>query len=73
MKKVMEFVLKGKPVVGVSLPVRIFEPRSTIERLCDRWSFAPVFLPMACDTDDPVERIKYVITFIIAGLYMGNS
>ncbi len=28
----------------VSLPVRIFEPRSLIERICDNWSYAPTYL-----------------------------
>jgi hypothetical protein len=42
-KKLME----GKGVVAVSLPVRLFERRSTLERICDLWSTGPIFLPKA--------------------------
>jgi hypothetical protein len=44
--------MEGKSVVGISLPVRIFEARSTIERICDWWGFYPVYLRMACRTSD---------------------
>lgn len=29
-------LLKGQGIVGLSLPIRLFEPRSTLERLLDR-------------------------------------
>jgi hypothetical protein len=29
-------LLKGKGIVGLSLPIRLFEPRSTLERMLDR-------------------------------------
>ena len=64
-------LMEGKNVVGVSLPVRIFEPRSTIERICDLWSFGPIYLSRAASINDPVERMKNVMTFSIAGLYLG--
>lgn len=37
-------LMKGENVVGISLPVRIFEPRSTLERMVDWWCTAPVYL-----------------------------
>ena len=54
----------------MSLPVRIFEPRSSIERMCDGWAFGPIFLNRAANTQDPVEKMKNVITFCISGLNM---
>ena len=39
--------MEGKNVVGISLPVRIFEARSTIERITDWWVFAPIYLNRA--------------------------
>jgi hypothetical protein len=57
----------GKPI---SLLVRLFEPKSTLQRIMDYWSFAPTFLKEAVKIESPVERMKKVITFAIAGLYV---
>ena len=65
-KKLME----GKGVVAISLPVRLFERRSTVERMCDLWSTGPIFLLEAARSEDPVERMKKCITFFISGLHM---
>ena len=35
--------MDGKNIISVSLPVRIFEPRSTIERIIDWWGFMPIY------------------------------
>eukprot|EP00474_Spongospora_subterranea_P001471 CRZ01929.1 hypothetical protein [Spongospora subterranea] len=57
-------------IISVSLPVRIFEPRSFLGRLSDGWSCAPILLRKAALQTDPVERFKYVIAFAIAGLHV---
>lgn len=71
MKSAGKQLLEGKNVVGISLPVRIFEPRSTIERICDWWAFAPIYLKAAGRVTDPLERFKLVMTFAVSGLYNG--
>ena len=53
--------MAGKNIVGVSLPVRIFEPRSTLERMLDAWCTAPLYLTKAARCNDPIERMKYTI------------
>ena len=68
-KKLME----GKGIVAVSLPVRIFEKRSTIERICDIWCTGPIFLRKAAIEMDPIERLKLVITFVVSGMHMVAS
>jgi len=73
LKKLAKNVIEGKGVVGISLPVRIFEPRSTLERIVDWWSFAPIFLKEAAKESDPVARMKYVIAFAISGLYVSAN
>jgi hypothetical protein len=60
---------KGGDLTRVSLPVRIFEPRSYLERVLDGFCFAPVYLRKAAKTKDPVERMKWVVTFMISGLH----
>ena len=61
LKQVASNILKGISIVAISLPVRIFEPRSAIERIADLWSFGPIFLNKAAQTDDHLERLKLVV------------
>lgn len=50
LKSAGKTLMEGKNIVGVSLPVRIFEPRSFIERICDSWSFGPIYLNRAANS-----------------------
>ena len=47
MKTAGKALFEGKGTVGFVLPVRIFEPRSTIERVTDWWSTGSLYLPRA--------------------------
>ncbi|KAF8822366.1 putative Oxysterol-binding protein 9, partial [Cardiosporidium cionae] len=62
-------ILEGKGLVGLSLPVRIFEPFSMLESVAKTWGFGPIFFSMAAGSDDPVERLKYAICFSISSLH----
>jgi hypothetical protein len=62
-------ILEGKSAVSLSLPVRIFEPRTNLERLCDLMLYAPTFLNRAADATDPLERMKLVLAFTVAGMH----
>jgi hypothetical protein len=61
--------MEGKGIVAISLPVRIFEKRSTIERITDLWSTGPIYLKKAALESNPVERMKFVIAFMISGMH----
>ncbi len=50
LKKVGTTLLEGKGIVAISLPVRIFEPRSTLERITDNWGSLPVYLRLAAES-----------------------
>ena len=39
--------MEGKGIVAISLPVRLFEKRSTVERICDLWCTGPIYLKKA--------------------------
>jgi oxysterol-binding protein-related protein 8 len=65
-------LLKGKGLVGLSLPIRLFEPRSTLERMLDRWSFLEVFLRDVSSLNS-LEKFKKVILMAVAGLYVYPS
>ena len=69
MKRVGKQLLEGKNLVAVSLPVRIFEPRSTLERISDLWGAGPHYLNKAVKTLDPIERMKIIIAFAISGMH----
>jgi len=40
-------LLQGLTITHISMPVRIFEPRTSLERICDLFSHAPLFLKKA--------------------------
>jgi len=63
--------MEGRGIVAVSLPVRIFEKRSTVERICDLWCTGPTFLKKAAIESlvSPLERMKWVITFVVSGMH----
>jgi hypothetical protein len=69
MKRAGQQLLEGKQLIGVSLPVRIFEPRSTIVRLTDLWGSGPLYLNKAAKCRDPIERMKMIIAFSISGIH----
>jgi hypothetical protein len=61
-------LMDGKGIVGLSLPVRIFEPRSSIERICDLFLYSNHYLTRAAAADEPAERVKYVLGFVLAAM-----
>ena len=67
-KKFASKIGSGNGFIGLSAPIRIFEARSQIERLCDCLHYFPHYLNLAADTNDTVERIKYVLTAIFAAI-----
>lgn len=69
LKQAVKGVFVKDGFVRISLPVRVFEGRSTLDRILDAWRMAPTYLPKAAACTDPVTRMKWVITFAISGLY----
>lgn len=55
-------------LINTPFPVDIFEPRSYLEKLADVWVY-PRYLRQAAASSDPVERMKLVITWFIAGVF----
>ena len=72
-KQLAYTLLKGLTIAHISLPIKIFEPRSSIQRIVDIWSFAPKFLREAAATKDHLERFKAVIAFSLSSLYICTS
>lgn len=63
-------IASGKSVnlLNVSLPVKLFEPKTMLQRVVDGWHYAPYMLSKAAASDDPLFRFKCVLAFVIGGL-----
>lgn len=60
-------LLEGKSIVGLSLPVRVFHARSSVERICDIFTFAPHFLNQAAEVEG-LERVKLIQGFLVSAM-----
>lgn len=52
LKQLTKNIMNGLTITHISLPIKIFEPRSSIQRIVDMWSFAPKYLNQAAKIDD---------------------
>ena len=59
--------------MSLSLPIRIFEPRSMLERYTDWFAFAPFLLTKAGCAKDKIEAFKYVILFSLSALFRSSE
>jgi hypothetical protein len=62
-------LIEGKGIVAISLPVKIFEKRSMVEKICDLWCTGPTYLKRAALAENSLERMRLVITFVVSGLH----
>lgn len=67
-KKIGVNLLTGKSIMNISLPIKIFEPRSMLEKVACDFRFAPYYFAKALQVQDPVERMKIIATYYIASL-----
>lgn len=72
-KKAMKAIFTGQGLVGMSLPIRIFEARSTLQRISDNMCYITSFLKKANETTDALERAKLCLTCLISGICMSGS
>ncbi|BDA48651.1 Oxysterol-binding protein-related protein 3 [Coccomyxa sp. Obi] len=63
---------EGINLTKISLPVKVFEPRSFLQRLTDNWAYIDL-LEKAVNAADPVERMQYMVAFVIGGLRRQTS
>lgn len=71
-KQFTKGIFKSGPI-SISLPIRIFEPRSMLERYTDWFSFAPIILKKAGSLKDKIEAFKQVIIFTLSAMYISTS
>jgi len=68
-KTVGQHLMNGGDMMRTAFPVTLNMPRSYLEVIADGWCYAPLYLTNSAATNDPVERIKLVATFCVAGLH----
>ena len=49
-------------LINVSMPVKLFEPRSYLEKMTDVWVY-PGYLRLAAGAPNPVQRMEHVMTW----------
>ena len=62
-----------KGLTSLSLPIKVFEPKTQLERDIEWWSFAPIFLTKAGKETDAIESLKQVTTFCLAALFLSTE
>eukprot|EP00475_Leptophrys_vorax_P040251 TRINITY_DN7435_c0_g1_i1.p1 TRINITY_DN7435_c0_g1~~TRINITY_DN7435_c0_g1_i1.p1 ORF type:complete len:537 (+),score=170.35 TRINITY_DN7435_c0_g1_i1:48-1658(+) len=66
-------ILSGN-VMHISMPVGMCWPRSFLESVSDQWAYFVKYISLAAQVrNDPVQRLKHVVTFAIAGLHLTCS
>ena len=72
-KQLTTNMLKGYSITSLSLPIKIFEPKTQLERNIAWWSFAPKFLKEAGKCFDPIETLKLVTKFVLSALFLSTE
>ena len=69
-KKIGASLLSGKSIMNISLPIKIFESRSMLEKAAESFSLVPYYFLKALEEKDPIGRIRVLITCYIASLQL---
>lgn len=69
-KKIGVNLLTGKSIMNVSLPIKIFEPKSTLEKVANDYRFFPYYIKKAYAEKNPIERLKIMTTFCMASMQL---
>jgi hypothetical protein len=69
-KKIGVNLLSGKSIMNISLPIKLFEPHSMLEKVASSFTFSPYYLLKAKEQSNPLERIKILLTGYIASLQL---
>lgn len=65
-KKIGVNLLSGKSIMNISLPIKIFESRSMLEKAAESFSLVPYYFLKALEEKDPIGRMRILITCYIS-------
>jgi len=60
-------------VLKTSTPARIHAPKTYLETACIDLSFCSKYLTKAAETEDPVERLKLIVSMYIGGQFINPT
>lgn len=66
-------ILRGRSLMNISMPVSIFSKSTMLQRSAIDFTYAPIYMEKVYATDDPLEKMKYVVAFYVAGLHLNLS
>lgn len=69
-KRALASFFSGQGLVGMSMPVRIFEPRSTLQRIADNMCYITTTLRKADGEKNTIERAKLCMAGMTSGICM---
>ncbi len=72
-KQLTTNMVKGLGITSLSLPIKVFEPKTQLERDIEWWAFAPQFLKKAGLSLDPIESLKQVTKFVLSALFLSTE
>ena len=70
LKRIGSNIMKGQSIMTISLPVFLFDPRSMHEVFCYELRGAPYYLTKAYYSFDEIERMKWMVVFLISQHYI---
>jgi len=56
--------------MNVSLPIKIFEPRSFLEKVAKDFAYAPYFLNQAYFIKDTLEWFKLIVSWFVSNVHL---
>ena len=68
-EKLGKNILHGKSVLNISFPVFIFDKRTLQMAFAFEQKLVPIFLTKAYFSNDKIERLKWVTTYLIASMH----
>lgn len=72
-KQLSKNIFKGAGTMTLSLPIKIFSPKTQQERDVDIWAFAPTCLKKAGQSSDIIESLLHVTSFALSSLYFSSE
>ena len=69
-KKIGVNILSGKSIMNISLPIKLFEPHSMLEKIASSFRFSPYYLQKAKELSNPIDRVKVLVTGYIVSLQL---
>lgn len=69
LKKIKNTILKGQPVMNISLPIFISDYRSMLQVFAYELRHSPIFINKIQSVKEPIEKLKWASVFLMSQLY----